>query len=56
MELKEAKQMIIAAIDMGVKSGIYDLGNVEAILAALKKINEMPDVEFGEITPIEKND
>lgn len=54
MELKEAKRMIIAAIDMGVKAGIYDLANVEAILAALKKINEMPEVELGEITPLEK--
>jgi hypothetical protein len=55
MELKEAKSIIITAIDMGVKAGIYDLGNVEAILAALKKVNEMPDVEFGDITPVEND-
>ena len=55
MELKEANSIIITAIDMGVKAGIYDLGNVEAILAAIKKINEMADVEFGEITPVEND-
>jgi len=55
MELKEAKSILVTAVDMGVKSGIYDLGNVEAILAALKKINEMPDVEFGDIEPVEND-
>jgi hypothetical protein len=54
MELKEAKSILITAVDMGVKAGIYSLENVEAILAALKKVNEMPDVEFGDITPVDE--
>ena len=54
MKLDEAKSIIAEALNMGVKAGIYDLAAVDTILAAIKKINEMPDVEFGEITPVDE--
>ena len=54
MELKQAKEIIIQALDIAIKKGCYGLSEVEAIVHALTKINGLDDVEFGEMTNIEK--
>lgn len=54
MELKQAKEIVNQAIDVAVKKGCYSLIEMEAIIGALTKINGLDDVEFGEITTLEK--
>lgn len=54
MELKQAKEIINQAIDIAIKKGCFGLSEVEAIIPALIKINGLDDVEFGEITTLEK--
>ena len=54
MELNQAKQIINSAIDIGLQKGCYSLADAQKIVKALEKINGLDDVEFGEITPIEK--
>jgi len=54
MELIQAKEIIIQALDIAIKKGCYGLSEVEAIVHALTKINGLDDVEFGEITEIKK--
>jgi hypothetical protein len=54
MELNQAKQIINSAIDVALQKGCYSLADAQAIIQALEKINGLDDVEFGEITPIEK--
>jgi len=52
MELKQAKEIINQAINVSIKSGCFNLEETQAIIHALKKINNLDDVEFGEITPV----
>ena len=54
MELKQAKQIVNSAIDMAIQKGCYSLADAQAVIQALEKINSMDDIEFGEITPLEK--
>jgi hypothetical protein len=54
MELKQAKEILNQAINIAIQKGCFNLSEVEAIIPALTKINGLDDVEFGEITPINK--
>jgi len=54
MELIQAKQLINSAIDIALQKGCYSLADAQAIIQALEKINGLDDIEFGEITPLEK--
>lgn len=54
MELKQAKEILNQAINIAIQKGCFNLSEVEAIIPALVKINAVQDVEFGEITPVEK--
>jgi len=56
MELKTAHQIIAEALNIAIAKGCFGLVEVQNICKAIEKIAEQPDVEFGEITPIEKND
>ena len=56
MELKQAHQVIAEALNIAIQKGCYGLVEVQNIVAAIQKIAEQPDVEFGEITPLENND
>lgn len=54
MDLKQAKEILNEAINIAVQKGCFNISQVELIIPALTKINGLDDVEFGEITPIEK--
>ena len=54
MDFKQAKETINQSINVAIKSGCFDLAETQAIIHALETINSQPDVEFGEITPVEK--
>ena len=49
MELKDAKQVIVQAINAATLKGCYNIEDIKLIVQALDKINEQPEVEFGEI-------
>ena len=55
MELSQAKEVINQAIDLAIRKGCYGIADAQAIIQALEKIDGLDDVEFGEITPLEKN-
>lgn len=45
------------ATDRGVQRGIYTLNEVNDIIEAIKYLNSLPDVEFGEVElKVEKQD
>ena len=52
MELKQAHQIIAEALNIAIQKGCFGLIEVQNIVAAIQKIAEQPDVEFGEITPL----
>lgn len=54
MELNQAKEILNQAINIAIQKGCFNLNEVEAIIPALAKINGLDDIEFGEITPVEK--
>jgi hypothetical protein len=49
MELNTAKQVIAEALHIAIAKGCYGLLEVQNIVKALETINEMPDVQFGEV-------
>jgi hypothetical protein len=49
MELNTAKQVIAEALHIAIAKGCYGLLEVQNIVKALEVINEMPDVQFGEV-------
>jgi len=53
MELKKAKEIVNQAINVAIQKGCYNLDESQAIIHALEKINNLDDVEFGEIKPVE---
>ena len=56
MELKNAKQIISEALHIAIAKGCYGLIEVKNIVAALDKIEASSDVEFGDVTEIDKED
>jgi hypothetical protein len=50
MESNTAKQVIAEALHMAISKGCFGLVEVQNIVKALEVINNMPDIEFGEIT------
>ena len=52
MELKVAKQVLAEALNIAIMKGCYGLVEVQNIVEALKAIQEQPEVEFGEIEPL----
>jgi hypothetical protein len=49
MDLNQAKNVIIEAINVAILKGCYDLNSAKNIVFALDKILEQPNIEFGEI-------
>jgi hypothetical protein len=54
MELQKAKEIVNQAINVALTKGCFNLDESQAIVHALEKINGLDDVEFGEITPVDK--
>lgn len=52
MELNQAKEIIDQAINAALLKGCYSLKDMQLIIPALEKINEMPDVEFSIPVPL----
>jgi hypothetical protein len=50
MESNTAKQVIAEALHMAISKGCFGLVEVQNIVKALEVINNMSDIEFGEIT------
>jgi len=55
MELKVAKQVIAEALNIAIQKGCYGLVEVQNIVAALQAVTDQPDVEFGEIKPLQED-
>ena len=55
MELKDAKQIITHAINAATLKGCYNIDDIKLIIQALDRINNQPDVEFGEIKPLKED-
>ena len=55
MELKVAKQVISEALNIAIMKGCFGLLEVQNIVEALKALEEQPEIEFGEIHPVESN-
>lgn len=53
MELKDAKQILNQAIDIAIQKGCFNLNDTAQIIQALQIINELDDVKFGKIRPVE---
>lgn len=53
MGLKESKEIVNQAINIAIQKGCFNLTEVQTIVKALEALNEAPDVEFGEIKPVE---
>lgn len=49
MDLNQAHNVIIEAINVAIIKGCYDLQSAKNIIMALDKILEQPKIEFGEI-------
>jgi len=56
MELKTALETINQAINVAMQKGCFNLTENQAIIEALVKLNSQPDVEFGEIKPLPKDE
>jgi hypothetical protein len=56
MELQLAKDTINQAISIALQKGCYTLDQAQAIIHALEKINGLDDVEFGVITPVNRQE
>ena len=46
MELQQAKEIVINAINVAVQKGCYNLTETQSIVHALEKINTLSDIEF----------
>lgn len=53
MELKQSKETINQAINIAIQKGCFNLVETQAIIHALELLNSQPEVEFGEIKPID---
>jgi hypothetical protein len=53
MGLKESKEIVSQAINIAIQKGCFNLTEVQTIVKALETLNEAPDVQFGEIKPVE---
>ena len=52
-QFNQAKETINQAINVAMQKGCFNLAESQAIIHALEIINSQPDVEFGEIKPID---
>lgn len=50
MELNTAKQVIAEALHIAIAKGCYGLLEVQNLVKALEVINNLNDIEFGEVT------
>ena len=53
MELQNAKEIVNSAISIAMQKGCFTLGENQAIIQALEKLNSVQDIEFGEVEPID---
>jgi hypothetical protein len=49
MELQNAKQVLVEALDIALKKGCYGLNEVNNIVKALDKILELDDIKFEKV-------
>ena len=49
MELENAKQILVEALDIAIKKGCYGLNEVNNIVKALDKILEIDDIKFEKV-------
>ena len=49
MELENAKQILVEALDIAIKKGCYGLNEVNNIVKALDKILELNDIKFEKV-------
>lgn len=54
MELNTSKQVIAEALHIAISKGCFGLVEVQNIVKALEMINNMPELEFGEVEQLEK--
>lgn len=54
MELKQALEIVNQAVNVALQKGCFNLNETQAIIEALVKLNSQPDVEFGDLKPIDK--
>jgi hypothetical protein len=50
MDIKTSNQIIAEALNIAIAKGCFGLVEVSNIVKALEVINNMPDIEFGEVT------
>lgn len=50
MESNTAKQVIAEALHIAIAKGCYGLLEVQNLVKALEVVNNLNDIEFGEIT------
>jgi hypothetical protein len=50
MESNTAKQVIAEALHIAIAKGCYGLLEVQNLVKALEVINNLNDIEFGEVT------
>jgi hypothetical protein len=50
MELQNAKQILLEALDIAIKKGCYGLTETATIVKALDKILELDDIKFEKVT------
>ena len=53
MELKQAHQIIAEALNIAIQKGCFGLIEVQNIVAALEKVTNQPEIEFGDIKQVE---
>jgi len=56
MDNKTAIQIVNEALNIAIQKGCFGLLEVSNIVKAIEHLNEQPDVEFGEIKLVEKED
>jgi hypothetical protein len=56
MEHKQAIQVITEAVNKGLVNGIFNLIEAENVINALKHVQNLDDVKFGQIKKVELND
>jgi hypothetical protein len=49
MELQNAKQILLEALDIAIKKGCYGLTETTNIVKALDKILELDDIKFEKV-------
>lgn len=53
MKTQEAKEIVNQAINVAIQKGCFNLQEAQAIIHALETINNAPDVELGNVEPVE---